>query len=157
MISGLPLAITVVVEVMSSAVGNTGLLAEFAVKYIDKEKHPTLRMIGVVFAKTLQNAAAAFALVILGSLAVNPFVNVATFSIGAVMLLTPSVKAALQNSAHSSFKKALDVMDQAASITAKTINTAVLTVGVYLSLGIPAAVAAGLGFGVLSYKTHQKD
>lgn len=156
MIDGLALAITVVVEVGSSVVGNTGLLSEFAVKSLDKEKHPTLRMIGVVFSKTLQNAAAAFALFILGSLAVNPIVNVAAFSFGAVMILTPAMQAAFRNSDHPSLKKALKLMDDITSISAKTINTAILTAGVYLSLGVPAAVVAGLGLGALNVMTFNK-
>jgi len=156
MINGLPLAVTVVVEVFSAAVGTTGMLAEYTTKLLNKEKYPTLRKICELFSKTLQNGAAAFSLVILGSLAANPACIIVAGTIGAVMVLTPVMRAAFQNSDHPSLKKALILIDNIANIAAKTINMAMLTGGVYLALGVPAAMVAGLGLGTLSIVTYRK-
>jgi hypothetical protein len=155
MINGLPLVVTVLVEVGSSVVGTTGMLGEYAVKSLDKEAYPKLRQAGEIFFKTIQNASAAFALFILGSLVTHPVGIIAAGVFGVVMVITPIMKAVVQNSDNQTLKKALNILDHITNISAKTINTAIATAGIYLALGAPAALVLGAGisaFGIVTFR-----
>ena len=156
MVHPIVLAVTIVLEVGSSAVGTTGMLAEHLVKLTDKESFPTARKVAEIFTKTLQNAAAAFSLVILGSLFVNPAGILAASAIGLAIVLSPYVKAAMEYSENTKLKKLVNIYENVANISAKTINTAIFTTGVGLALGIPAAIIVGAGVGALNVMAYVK-
>lgn len=157
MSGSLALAATVVLGFGSSAFGTIGTVAELTVKEINKERHPILRTVGEVFSKTMQNTAATVALTVLGSLFVGSTpIGLLALGFGAIMILTPPVNGIAEGTSSEALKRAMHIADQITSATAKTINTAVLTVAVYMAAGPIAAIATGAGLSALSYATYQK-
>lgn len=146
----------VVMGIGGSAVGAIGTVVELAVKEIDQEKRPIWRTIGEVFAKTMQCAAAAFALVILGSLVANGAGIIALNVIGAVIILTPIINGIVKHQGNETWKNFFEQGDKVASVTAKTINTAVLTAAIFMSLGIPAGIIGGIALSALNIVTYKK-
>lgn len=155
MVNGIVLVGTVVVEVGASAVGLTGMIAEYATKFLDKETLPVLREVGELFSKTLQNGSAAFSLIIIGSL-FNPLAVIPTTIIGSILVLTPISNSVVKNLDFLPLKGILEQMDKGASLSGKMVNGAVLTAGAYLALGIPALVITGVGLGAANYWTFTK-
>jgi hypothetical protein len=154
---GIAVGATVVLSVGASALGTVGTFAELTAKRIDKEKHPILRTIAEVFAKTLQSGPAAFSLAMIGSLlTTNPILLGGILLIGAYMVLTPAVNGIIQLTQNEALKKGMAIADRAVSLSSKLINTAILTVGVALALNIPAAIICGVGLTALNVKAYQK-
>ena len=148
--------VPLVMSLGAATVGTLGTVVELAVKEIDKEKRPILRTIGEVFAKTLQTGSAALALIVIGSLFANPIGLVVLYGIGATLILTPIVHGVIKHTNYESLKKGFDRADKVASLTAKTLNSAVLTAGIFMSWGIPAAGAGGIGLIALNIATYKK-
>jgi hypothetical protein len=145
-----------VIGLGTTAAGAIGTVTELAVKQIDKEKKPILRAVGEIFAKSLQTGAAALTLVMIGSLVTNPIGLGTLYGIGVILLLTPIVNGIIQHTTYDSLKKGFNIADQAASIVAKTINTATLATAVWMSLGIPAAILGGISLTTLNIVTYMK-
>lgn len=153
----LAIAAAVVLSIGSSTLGIVGTIAEMAIKEIDKDEFPNLRTISEVFAKTLQSGAAAFSLLILGSLFVMNSVGlIALGGMGVAMLLTPSINCLIQHHGSDSLKIKFDIADNIVNIASKTINTAVVTAAFFMSLGVPAGILGGIGVSALSIATYQK-
>lgn len=152
--NNLAIGVTLVFGFGSAALGTVGTVAELAVKEINQDKHPLLRAISLVFAKTLQSGPAAFSLLLIGSL-YNPWVYMAAF-IGTCMLLTPLLNGIVQHSSFGSLKKGMDIADRTVSISAKILNTALMAVGAAMALGPFAAVLTGSTIGALNYAAYHK-
>lgn len=155
--ANLAIAAAVVLGIGSSTVGTMGTVAEMAVKEVNKESFPILRTIGEVFAKTLQSGAAAFSLLVLGSLfVVNTGGVLALSGIGVAMLLTPSINGMIEHQGSDSLKRKSEIADKAVSLAAKAINTVVVTAAIFMSLGVPAGILGGVGLSALSIATYRK-
>lgn len=155
--SGFAMAATVVLGIGSALAGTVGTVTELAIKEIDKEQRPILRTVGEVFSKTLQTGSAALILIVIGSLVSSSMVNVATFSTGAVIVLTPMIHGIIQHSSlDQDWKDAMKGIDQLSNATCKTIHSAVLTMAAYKTCGLPAAVVTWIYLGALNFVTYKK-
>lgn len=143
------LGMGLVLMIESSVLAAGGTVIEVAASAINQKRHPILRTISEVFAKTLQSAPAAFSLCVIGSL------NFPSALVGTMMLLTPLLNGIIQNSPIDSLKKGMDIADRTVSITAKIINTSLLTL--LMSGAEPfAAVLIGMGISSLNYLAYKR-
>jgi len=155
--NNIALGITVAFSFMSSVVGTTGELGEYGAKSLNWKDHPRLKTITDAFVKSVQTAAAAFTLLLVGSLSTNPIVLGSAITAGIVLVLTPSVHAWMKGKEDSVVKRGVEMADQMADISAKVINTAMLTVGAFMALGPIGGALVGAGSSILSFETHRKE